>query len=149
MGQSTWGENMAAGKGSDSVVAAPLRSLDDFILKEASFQVPNFQDVDKWGNRVYNNLIYYQSNYFLMALILFSLVTFVHPYKMFVGVMAIAVSATIFELANNAGPQVTKYKKDHPLVSLVILLIGIYLIIYLLNGIVVFIFGVLLPISPF
>ena len=66
---------------------------------------------------------------------------------MFVGVMAIAVSATIFELANNAGPQVTKYKKDHPLVSLVILLIGIYLIIYLLNGIVVFIFGVLLPIS--
>lgn len=66
---------------------------------------------------------------------------------MFLGVIAIGIGVTIFALASNAGPQVSKFKKDHPLVSLVILLSGCYFIIYLLNGIVVFIFGVLLPIS--
>jgi len=138
---------MASGKGSESVAVAPLRTLDDFILKEANFQVPNFQDLDKWGNRVYNNLIYYQSNYFLMALSLFSLVTFFHPFKMFLGVVAIGIGITMFALANNAGPQVSKFKVDHPVVSLVLLLIGCYFIIYLLGGIVVLVFGVLLPIS--
>ncbi len=53
---------------------APLRSLDDFLLESARFQVPNFRDMEKWGKRVYSNLIYYQSNYFLLALALFALV---------------------------------------------------------------------------
>ena len=65
---------MAALKEGESVSIAPLRTLDDFILESARFQVPNVSDLDKWGNRVYNNLIYYQTNYFLTALILFGLV---------------------------------------------------------------------------
>ena len=65
---------MSTTKVNESLEIAPLRSLDDFILESARFQMPNFQDLDKWGHRVYNNLIYYQSNYFLMALGLFTLV---------------------------------------------------------------------------
>ena len=65
---------MANVKSSESLEVAPLRTLDDFLLESARFQVPNFRDLDKWGNRVFNNLIYYQSNYFLMALALFGLV---------------------------------------------------------------------------
>lgn len=65
---------MAALKGSEQMEIAPLRTLDDFLTESARFQVPNFRDLDKWGNRVYNNLIYYQSNYFLMAIALFALV---------------------------------------------------------------------------
>lgn len=65
---------MATTKENGSVEIAPLRSLDDFLLESARFQVPNFKDLDKWGNRVFNNLIYYQTNYFLMAAVLFTLV---------------------------------------------------------------------------
>ena len=65
---------MSTSKVSDSLEFAPLRSLDDFMLESARFQMPNLQDLEKWGNRVFNNLIYYQSNYFLMALGLFALV---------------------------------------------------------------------------
>lgn len=53
---------------------APLRSLDDFLLESARFQIPNVKDFEKWGNRVTSNLLYYQSNYFLLAFTIFILV---------------------------------------------------------------------------
>lgn len=45
---------------------APLRPLDDFILGSARFQLPNFKDFEKWGNRVVKNLCYYQTNYLIV-----------------------------------------------------------------------------------
>lgn len=53
---------------------APLRRLDDFLLNSARYQLPNFSDIDKWGNRVTNNFLYYQTNYFLLAIMIFLLV---------------------------------------------------------------------------
>lgn len=58
----------------EQVQVAPLRSLGDFILESARFQIPNIKDADKWANRVLNNLLYYQTNYFLTALIVFLLI---------------------------------------------------------------------------
>lgn len=45
---------------------APLRTLDDFIMGSARFQLPNFSDFEKWGNRVVKNLCYYQTNYLIV-----------------------------------------------------------------------------------
>lgn len=45
---------------------APLRPLDEFILGSARFQLPNFSDFEKWGNRVVKNLCYYQTNYLIV-----------------------------------------------------------------------------------
>lgn len=53
---------------------APLRSLDDFLLEAARFQIPNVKDLEKWGNRVTSNLLYYQTNYFLLSIIIFIIV---------------------------------------------------------------------------
>lgn len=46
----------------------PLRSLQDFLLNSARFAVPDVRDLDHWNSRIINNLLYYQSNYFLSAL---------------------------------------------------------------------------------
>lgn len=46
----------------------PLRSLYDFLLESSRFQLPNFRDLEKWGNRVANNLVYYQTNYLYMCI---------------------------------------------------------------------------------
>lgn len=46
----------------------PLRSLDDFLLSSARFAVPDVRDLDRWNNRIINNLLYYQSNYLLCVL---------------------------------------------------------------------------------
>ena len=58
----------------EGVELAPLRPLDDFLLQSARFQIPNVKDPDRWANRVVSNLLYYQTNYFLAALIIFLLV---------------------------------------------------------------------------
>jgi len=138
---------MAAKEAESNLEIAPLRSLDDFLLESARFQVPNFKDLEKWGFRVYNNLIYYQSNYFLTAVALFALIGFIHPVKMILGLVAVVIASVLFAMASAAGPQVLTFKKDHPLISVGLLLGGVYFIISLLDGILVFVLGIILPIS--
>ena len=58
----------------EGVELAPLRPFDDFLLQSARFQIPNVKEPDRWANRVVSNLLYYQTNYFLAALIIFLLV---------------------------------------------------------------------------
>lgn len=60
--------------GNDELEFPRLRTLDDFLLESARFQIPNFKDFEKWGNRVVNNLLYYQTNYLFLAAIVFLIV---------------------------------------------------------------------------
>lgn len=53
---------------------APFRQIDDFILNAARFEIPLYKDLDKWANRIVSNLLYYQTNYFGLILIVFLLV---------------------------------------------------------------------------
>lgn len=63
----------------------PLRSLKDFVLESARFQLPAFNDLEKWGNRVVKNLLYYQTNYFVLWAIIFAVIGLVHPGKIILG----------------------------------------------------------------
>ena len=86
------------------LVYAPFRSLDDFILSQSRladmtvppentknlisrFQVPEYQNMDKFRNRVVSNLIYYQTNYALSAIVIFAFITFMNPVKMALGLL--------------------------------------------------------------
>ncbi len=66
---------------------------------------------------------------------------------MVLGLFAIGLACGLFAAASNGGPQVAKFKQEHPVVSIITLLLGVYLIIYLLDGILVFLLGILLPFS--
>ena len=55
----------------------PLRGLNDFALDSARFQMPNINDLEKWNNRVVNNMLYYQTNYFVLYSIIFAIVAYV------------------------------------------------------------------------
>lgn len=63
----------------------PLRSLNDFALESARFQLPAFNDFEKWGNRVVKNFLYYQTNYFVLWALVFTLIGLVHPGKIILG----------------------------------------------------------------
>ena len=56
-----------------AVECPPVRSLQDFIT-DAQFTAPTFHDRDRMENRMVNNLIYYQTNYFLCAILILILV---------------------------------------------------------------------------
>uniref|UniRef100_A0A8C4WXQ6 PRA1 family protein n=1 Tax=Eptatretus burgeri TaxID=7764 RepID=A0A8C4WXQ6_EPTBU len=60
------------------MIFPPLRSVHDFVSASARFGLPDSQDVHKWNNRVINNLHYYQSNYFVLAICVFLLHSYGH-----------------------------------------------------------------------
>ncbi|XP_015120932.1 PRA1 family protein 3 isoform X2 [Diachasma alloeum] len=123
----------------------PLRSLDDFVLESARFQIPNFRDLDKWNNRVVQNLLYYQTNYFFMAIIIFLIVGLIHPGKMLLGMVAMAVVLVIFAYMSTEGRAVHIFKKKNPMAGLIVIIFGTAFVAYTLGSLLVFLVGILLP----
>lgn len=56
------------------VTLAPLRAWDDFFPGSDRFARPDFRDISKWNNRVVSNLLYYQTNYLVVAAMMISVV---------------------------------------------------------------------------
>lgn len=133
-------------KSASAITFAPLRTLDDFLLESARFQIPNFQDFEKWGKRVTNNLLYYQTNYFLMALILFTVIAVIHPVKMISGAFIMCLIFTLFCYVTNERGNLGQFKKKHPIVSaLVVFIIGYFVIVMMMGSLLIFLVGILVP----
>lgn len=79
---------------------APLRSIDDFLLGSARFQLPNFNDLDKWGNRVTKNFLYYQTNYFVLGFIVSAMFVLHDPLLTIFGLAAWALIIAAFVVIN-------------------------------------------------
>ena len=107
--------------------------------------MPDYQNVDKFRNRVVSNLIYYQTNYAVSSVAIFSLITFMNPFKMILGMstMVICEGLTKYEVSITPAflvfgllyysvekqELVREMKRDHPtLVMLVTFLCGHFLI---------------------
>lgn len=131
---------------SNGMTLAPLRSFDDFVWTTARFQLPQFNDLEKWNKRIIANLLYYQTNYFLLSIITFLLIGFINPQKMALGIVAMIIAVGIFSYANSQSPQFTQFRLNHPFISLILIVGGGYLIVYWFDSVVVFLFGILLPI---
>lgn len=128
---------------------APLRSLDDFVLESARFQVPNFGDFEKWGNRVVKNLLYYQTNYFILSAIELIIIALVQPMKVVLGFVAIA--AVFFALLTiygpNKSPSTQQIQNVNKYAVLGLLLGVVYIFLYMFDAVLLVAFAVLLPIS--
>lgn len=119
-----------------------MRPLNDFLLSDARYQLPQFDDFEKWGNRVVKNLLYYQTNYFALTGAIFVLIGLFHPGKMCLGI------TILFGLLY----AVTKFARTAPgpgQPNIYIILGGIgftsYIILYMLDALFVVAFSLLLP----
>lgn len=56
------------------VELTPLRPWDDFFPGADRFAKPDVKDLAKWNNRVISNLLYYQTNYLALAVVVFLVV---------------------------------------------------------------------------
>ncbi|XP_058796377.1 PRA1 family protein 3-like [Phymastichus coffea] len=125
----------------------PLRSINDFILESARFQIPNVKDLDKWGNRVVNNLLYYQTNYFFTSAVIFILVGLIHPMKMLVGMVVSGLTILAFAYISTEGRAVHNFKKKYPGAGILLMLMAGCILTYTLGSLLVFLLGILLPFS--
>lgn len=81
---------------------------------------------------------------FILINVLF--ISVINPSKMLLGIFAMLLASGIFIYARTNSPAFTQFKRNHPLISLGLIFGGGYLIVYLFSSVLVFLFGILLPI---
>ncbi|XP_033472570.1 PRA1 family protein 2 [Epinephelus fuscoguttatus] len=129
-----------------AVQPPPLRSLEDFLLSSARFAVPDVRDLDRWNNRIINNLLYYQSNYLLSAVGILLIVGYFQPFQLCLGAMVVTVLFLGFVwVAENQAP-VRRFRRNHPSISVFAILSASYLFISVLGSVAVFLFGIAFPV---
>ncbi|XP_011067514.1 PREDICTED: PRA1 family protein 3 isoform X1 [Acromyrmex echinatior] len=131
---------------SNDLELPPLRSLDDFLLESARFQLPNLKDLEKWGNRVVNNLLYYQTNYLFTSIVIFLIVGLIHPVKMLVGMLAMMAILGTFAYVSMEGSTIHNFKRQYPVVGIFFIIFAGCFITYTLGSLLVFFLGILLPV---
>ena len=129
----------------DSPQIAPLRSLDDFLLTYSRFQAPDTQNLERYTNRVASNLLYYQTNYFLSAMIIFTVVTYTHLLEVAFGFVITSLLFGISVYLKIQEDEVKQFKQQHPGVVFILIVVGSYYLVYLVGSIVVFLLAVALP----
>jgi len=124
---------------------APIRNVNDFLLGQARFQLPPYNDLNKWSHRITSNLLYYQTNYFLIIMTMFFFVSLLHPRDMLLGFVCICLAFAVFAYATSSNNDAVTFKKEHPLISLAVILCAGYFLVYMIGSVIVFFFSMALP----
>ncbi|XP_023170746.1 LOW QUALITY PROTEIN: PRA1 family protein 3 [Drosophila hydei] len=160
-GPSTSSVSDAAAALSGNLQLPPLRTLDDFVLGSARFQLPNLKDFDKWGNRVVKNLLYYQTNYFLVFLAIYVIMIVFNPMKiisgLFVQALVIAIIWQFFSSKSKTNFIASRLTGGNQILAqqnaqqkwyiLAAGLLGGYLFLHMISAVLLTAFTLLLPIS--
>jgi PRA1 family protein 3 len=106
-----------------------------------------FQDFEKWGNRVVKNLVYYQTNYFIMAGTIFTTFGLFHPFKILLGIaMLVGGTVAFFKLADDDKKRATGAAQG-PNKYVVVggIFLGSYFFLYIMDCVVIVTLSLLLP----
>ncbi|KAK3726951.1 hypothetical protein QZH41_014803 [Actinostola sp. cb2023] len=132
---------MAANTG---VQLPPFRSLQD-VLTDAQFTLPTINDPERMGNRIINNLIYYQTNYFLLYLVIFLIVGTLYPKDMIIGALAMIIALIIYSKIYKAKQTSTHQRSTaENFIPLAVVAI-IVLLMYAMGSVMVFLWGLVTP----
>lgn len=131
---------------SDQMQFAPFRPMNDIVGQAENYSVPDFKDLARVNNRITNNLLYYQTNYFLLFLALFLLMGIIHPVEFAAGLFAFVTlfGGVLFLTKNN--PQIERIKRDKPFLSLGVILILSAFLFNLFGSLLMFLFAICMPI---
>ncbi|KAG5274328.1 hypothetical protein AALO_G00134890 [Alosa alosa] len=124
---------------------APLRPWDDFFPGSERFGKPDVRDLAKWNNRVVSNLLYYQTNYLAMAIVVFLLVGLTNPFGMMLGgiVVTLVFMGSVWAAENKA--MIKSLKRQNPTLFVFVVMLASYFLMSLFGGVMVFIFGISFP----
>lgn len=124
---------------------APLRSLDDFVLESARFQVPS-SDLVKWNNRIVKNLLYYQTNYMLLMGLFNIIMGTIHPSKIILGISIIIISVILIKYVLNNDEILSGNALSRQKSTIICVIVG-FMILYFAGAIFVVALALLLPLT--
>ncbi|KAK3566061.1 hypothetical protein QTP86_025240 [Hemibagrus guttatus] len=124
----------------------PFRSLDDFLFSSARFSMPDVRNLERWNNRIINNLLYYQTNYFASVLVFLLIVGYLRPLQLFLGAVVVISVFLGFVWAAENKATVRRFRRNHPSLCLIAILGSSYFLLSMLGGVAVFLFGITFPI---
>lgn len=124
----------------------PFRNINDFILGKARFELPPYNDLQRWNNRIISNLLYYQTNYFAFFALLFIIQSFFNSQDLALGLSAVLVVAGVVVFAISDNPSFYQTRRDHPLITLGAIILACYFFIQVLPSVLTVLFSILLPV---
>lgn len=124
---------------------APLRSLDDFVLESARFQVPS-SDLQKWNNRIVKNLLYYQTNYLLLLGLFNIIMGTIHPSKIILGISIIMISVILIKYVLNNDEILSGNALSRQKSTIICAVVG-FMILYFAGAIFVVALALFLPLT--
>uniref|UniRef100_A0A8C1VT88 PRA1 family protein n=2 Tax=Cyprinus carpio TaxID=7962 RepID=A0A8C1VT88_CYPCA len=113
----------------------PFRTLDDFLLGSARFSVPDVRNLDRWNNRIINNLLYYQSNYLASAVAFLLVVGYFQPLQLILGATVVVLLFLGFVWAAENKAVIRRFRRNHPSLALAAILGSSYLLLSVLGGV--------------
>ncbi|KAJ1095662.1 hypothetical protein NDU88_000821 [Pleurodeles waltl] len=123
----------------------PVRTLEDFLLGSARFSPPDVRDLQRWNNRVINNLLYYQSNYCLLHLLLISVGGYVQPLTTLLVLLVVALAFLGFVWAAENKASVRRFRRNYPTSCSVLILATSYFLLMLCGALPTFFIAIILP----
>ncbi|CAK9819913.1 PRA1 family protein 3 [Anthophora plagiata] len=120
------------------------RSMNDFLYESSRFQLPNFKDLEKWSNRVVNNLVYYQTNYLYIYIAITLIVSLLHPMKMMVGITSMMAiwGECIYLFSEDEA--LLDFKRSYPQIGIILTIIFGSYVIYTIHSLLFALCGILL-----
>ncbi|XP_077459037.1 ADP-ribosylation factor-like 6 interacting protein 5a [Stigmatopora argus] len=129
------------------VELTPLRPWADFFPWGDRFAKPDTKDLARWNNRVLCNLLYYQTNYLVLSIVVFIIVGFLSPKGMFT---ALSVVSGVFLISLWIGENrtaINNFKKNNPTAFMIAVMVASSLVINMLGSVMVFMTAITLPIT--
>jgi len=125
---------------------APFRSFDDFLIGGARFGPPDFKNQEKWTNRVAQNLLYYQSNYFVLAAIFPTICLWAQPSTMIYGLFLLGLFLVyiyqVFFIRHN---QIKDFQKDYPIGYVALIIMSTIAFLYAIPSMSLLLLSILVP----
>ncbi|CAH8478193.1 unnamed protein product [Schistosoma turkestanicum] len=116
-----------------------LGKITDFLGPGARYSIPN---QCKWNERMISNLIYYQSNYFLLSFVIIILLSALNPVPVLIGLLVTCLPLVILLFLDTK----TLHNINQPKILIPVCVVIAMLLIHFISGIVLFFCVLLVPV---
>ncbi|KAG9509118.1 hypothetical protein GZH46_02372, partial [Fragariocoptes setiger] len=130
---------------SQRMTLAPFRKIRDFISSPSNYTLPA-TNLTRLNYRVACNLLYYQTNYFLVSVMIFLIFLIFMFRTLLLGAAAIGVAACSAYLYLSSSPSALSIRQNHPTVVVIVGCILCMCMFYFLKAILMFVLALLVPI---